>query len=567
MLSKYPVIAIILLLTVFGVIYILTIPANHTEAEDSLSILNDIRSVDVEKLFHPHHLLYAPVGYTAHHLAQSAGINTNLQLTMQAVNIFAGLFVLLMVYLIAGKLNMAPYLRAIAVFITAFSYSFWRYSNECETYIIPLVFIMLVIAGVIRMFEKGHSYGRAFWLGIGTAFAVLFHQQHIVFIIPLTIAFLISSFDSERKYSTGIIIKNYLLCLLTFVFVLTFAYSLVGFIVLGKGNFTELRQWFTGYAYGGVWGAWSFYSIPKAVIGLGRSFIGGHFIFALAPAREFIQSTMPDYVLREEVFLVRDFSGFKSWLLIISTFAFVLSAAFMFFRAVWHRFSRAEIELYDDNRPDMRYLVFLYCILIVYAAFNIWWEPQNIEFWIAVMPALGLLFCYFIGPVLNFRFYRNVAVVFMALLFAINLFGSIAPQKTEDNDYWRDYNSWYLQHCRKGDLIFAGDGHLSDSYIEYYTGAEAISLLPVKWHYESLTQVYNSFDSVLTAVNPRRVFISSTMLEPNPELVKRYELDMSFSRHLFETLLPRLDIIYTDDNYSVYKLLNLSDYKDRIGLK
>ncbi|MFH0810659.1 MAG: hypothetical protein V2A77_09385, partial [Pseudomonadota bacterium] len=173
-----------------------------------------------------------------------------------------------------------------------------------------------------------------------------------------------------------------------------------------------------------------------------------------------------------------------------------------------------------------------------------WWEPQNIEFWVSVIPVVFLL----AGGALEGRPRLGyVAALLVGCLFVVNLFGSVLPQTSRDNDYWYSFNSWFIHNCDGRDLVVTGTGYLSNSYITYYSGARTFSLFGDPGTME------RRLGNLIASPRPRRILFSSTLQTPSPELVRRYHLGNEPKR-LFMTRRGSLRLLHSDRWQDVYEV-------------
>jgi hypothetical protein len=173
----------------------------------------------------------------------------------------------------------------------------------------------------------------------------------------------------------------------------------------------------------------------------------------------------------------------------------------------------------------------------LYALFAAWWDPDNIEFWIPVVPGLAALLGGFLGRAKPDRLSLAFGGVAIAGLAAVNLFGSVLPQCDSRYDYWRRVNRPIVEHARAGDIVVSGAGWVSEGYIELYSGAQVLSTL----RDDSL--LTEDFFRVAQA-NPRgRVFVSSSVADPPAALLAWRKLDPAPARALFARLEPQLRLL------------------------
>jgi hypothetical protein len=126
-----------------AVVYVATRAVNHTEAEDALNYLTTISQSPFRDQFHPNHLLYNAVGFALFRGLQALGYPGSAELPVQLLNIVAGVAALLLTFRLSQRLRVGRRYGLLLTLGVAFSYGFWWYSVEVESYVIPIVFILL----------------------------------------------------------------------------------------------------------------------------------------------------------------------------------------------------------------------------------------------------------------------------------------------------------------------------------------------------------------------------------------------------------------------------------------
>src|SRR5690606_7772069 len=118
--------------------------------------------------------------------------------------------------------------------------------------------------------------------------------------------------------------------------------------------------------------------------------VGGHFAFALEPVRDMSATAFPDKSLGDEAFLVRGLSDGTAWGLLAAAGTAALLLLGLLVAGLRRRRAMPE-DARDVALP-------LAVWFVVYAAFFVFWEPFNVEFWIPQVTALWLLLALLWAP-------------------------------------------------------------------------------------------------------------------------------------------------------------------------
>jgi len=322
---------VLILLLAFSTLYGVTLTNVHTF--DALSYILDVDRKPWSELFHPHHLLYGPLGAVIRALATVIGWHGSVAVWLQVINAIAGAIGVTVLFVLCRSVTRSTGAALIASISMGFSYAYWYYAVEVEVYTLAVV---ALIAGLWLMFRivQTPTWQLSAWLGLVHGFAVLGHQTNVLFAVPALLTIGLSAKTQRLRYQLGV---AYVLPL---VAVVGSAYLWVAFGVSGMRSWSEVWIWLTGYAQTGFWGG----AIDKAkLIGL-----------------------------------------LKGWreTLALQGGAFIGISGIVLLLAGRSAFSRLPHPL----------LIGVLSWLIVYGLFFLWWEPDNIEFWIASLPPLVLLF-------------------------------------------------------------------------------------------------------------------------------------------------------------------------------
>jgi len=535
-------------LSLITILYLSTLSANHSEAEDSLFYLMTISHGSLSEQFHPNHLLYNFVNYLFFHVWRYLGFEGNAEVPAKVLNVAASLSSLVVLYLIAALLRIPVFLRHLVVLATAFSFGFWWYTVECETYVFPVLFVLLCFHRLLVIQEDFLRPANHVLLGVFHGLAMLFHQQHVLLGVVLWVAYFMMIRAGRPRIPWTASVSRALLYAGTSFFLVASSYLFVAVFINGISNPAEIADWILGRRKWSPihYGYWSIAGLFKAAIGFSRTLIGGHFLFSFPAVSEMLGKMIPGFMLREEVFLVRDFGAFRKTALCGLSFAFFALGIFVLLRSL----RLGVVRLLRSREVWSRGLKFMLPVfsayLTAYTLFNIWFDPQNTEFWIALVPVFFLVLGLLLSPVTHDRgvgFGMGAAVT---CLFLVNFFGSVLPQTDRKNDYWYAFNSWLIRNCAAEDLLVSGSGWNSDAYVMYYSGARVFSIfLPGGDLEEQFQETVDSF-------RPGRILLSSTVYDPPEEYLKRLRSDNSRGREFFEKRRDSMSLIHADAWQQIY---------------
>ncbi|HLA42772.1 MAG TPA: glycosyltransferase family 39 protein, partial [Aggregatilineales bacterium] len=174
----------LILLLVFTLLYHETRTEVHTF--DALSYTQDVESKPFIELYHPHHLLYGPVGRLTVNVAEMLGYEGRADAPIQFLNALAGAVGIMLMWRFGVRFTGHTWLPLSAAILIGLCYAYWLYAIEVEVYTFASMFILLCL-WLMTYFEHSPNPQYAFWLGLATAGAVMFHQTNIMFAIPVSL--------------------------------------------------------------------------------------------------------------------------------------------------------------------------------------------------------------------------------------------------------------------------------------------------------------------------------------------------------------------------------------------
>ncbi|HEX9373929.1 MAG TPA: glycosyltransferase family 39 protein, partial [Roseiflexaceae bacterium] len=400
--------------------YLTTLTQVHTF--DALSYVTSVERKPWTEVFHPHHLAYGPLGTLALTAGRAIGYAGGAALPMQLVNAAAGALGVALFFAVVRRATGRTDVALAAALLLGGAYAYWYYAVEIEVYTVATLFL-IVCLGLMARPELWRSPRLLLALGLAQGGAILFHQTNVLLCAPVATMFLISQVAGRRSQVAGqdrrcvtCDLRRGAWYAITLALTVGLPYLFVGVVVSGFRSWGEFSAWLTEYARTGWWGG---PITAQKWAGLGKG----------------LSETLAQP------------GGALLWLLL---------AALLLVHV--RRLAAAPRPL----------LAALAVWLLVYGGFFLWWEPDNVEFWIASLPPALLLLALALpgarpwGP-----------GVWLALAVAATAIGvnhdSIARRGDAANDLQRVIARELKARSAPSDLLLVPDG-LLELYLPYYQG-------------------------------------------------------------------------------------------------
>ncbi|MFP4323433.1 MAG: glycosyltransferase family 39 protein [Anaerolineales bacterium] len=399
---------------------------------DALSYTQDVENKPFIQLYHPHHLLYGPVGRMAADVAKAFGYHGRADVPIQFMNAVAGALGVVALWRFGARFSGHTWPALGVALLMGTAYAYWVYAAEVEVYTLAALFICLSLWLLARLHDDPRPSG-ALALGAAVAGAVMFHQTNAMFAAPVSLFMLAD--PRLRRYWPRF--------LATLAVLVIIPYALVGL----QGNFANAEayyNWLTDYAQQGQeTGNWG-------------GFLG---LAHLSALREGLLDTVSPHAPA----------------LAILFYALTLVGAAL----------GTPVLLREQGRP---WLAFAGVWLVLYGGFFWWWEPWNIEFWIALLPLWGLFwFAALRGGLADgiARWHRarptvigGTAVILAALLFNAH-YRPIQAAADADNDYYQLVTRALQPHLANTDLVVTR-GNILDLYLPFYAHHPSVLVISMR---------------------------------------------------------------------------------------
>lgn len=341
---------------------------------------------------------------------------------------------------------------------------------------------LCIIAVMWCVMDPAPARGR--WrlgLAVALAGAVLFHQTNALMAIPL----FVRAWPDLR--AGGVARRGWLIAGAGGVAIVGLAYAWVMVIISGFTTYADAHRWLFDYVDSGWWGG-------KAT---------------LSDVRDGLADTVA--------------AGWGGYI----AFATVVLAAISYWT------TRTRIE-----QP------WLLVWLITYGAFFSWWEPDNIEFWIATTPIAAMLL---VAPLVQFaRTDIRIMVAYGLLVttFTLNV-SAIRTRGEAQTDLQRRIAGAVADASQPADLVLVPDG-LQELYLPYYHQREHFlsvnAAIAAQGSWEAGCASIQ--DAILqTHRAGAAVLLASDFLTPSETMQQRYGLSSAAVSKCVADILPLLEVV------------------------
>lgn len=447
----------------FLVFFVFTLASNFSGPHDSIGYLNGI--VKGSPLFHQHHLLYH---FTAHYWLVFTQMLFPGVKDFYLVELFTALWgsgSMVIVYsFFRHRFNFSGVLSFLSTTVIAFSYGIWFYSVNIEVYAPPMFFLLLAL----YILTKRDFTKKDVWKVIVLhCFAILFHQVNILFIPIILYCF----WRNRKKINLPVSLLQYIIIGIVLV---GGAYFIVGWMVEGQDTVAKWVRWLEGYAADeDYWEPLSMKTPINATIGYAHAILGGHYIFRVPGIEDWINRTLPQHSLHDEMFLGRKISPVTA--IILTTLSLVLGILMLLMVV---RF----VKKFRTIRAKLGHVIGpLLISWVIYSAFFCFWMPEILEFWLLQTVWLWLMLIGVLsitGFPLKLKAATGIGILSLLLL-VINYFGSIRWILDIDNDLYYEKTEPVKDEASSKDLIILQDGWIIKDFLTYYTRAD-VEAIPFK---------------------------------------------------------------------------------------
>ncbi len=402
--------------------FVLTVPENHSEAEDTYYYARMVEQGEWSEMFHQHHLLYLPLARGVFRAVQvERALPVLIALSMIAAAGVISLFAAMLRRNGRSPLWVLPLL---------FSYGFWRYACAAEIYLPAL----LAVCGAWVFASRPRGLVGAIAC---SAAALLLH------LVCLPAVFSIGLLFAVRKEWKA----------------LSLYFVSVGGIVAGVYGIVHATVGTVVFQDASVAGNSIFVASTwlKGLFAFGQNLLSGNFLFSIPSVAGRLVALFPTQMLQEELFMGQQAGGlwqtvacvtFLGALIFLGVAAFGLVSNRSAWRTpmtIWFAGNIAMALLFEPANPEMWVFTLLPFWFLVS---NAW--KQSSKHWRFLLPSL------------------------IAIILLHNAVGGMAFVRKEEGDYCHQKAEWILDHAVEGDVILSADSHSFLTYMRYWSPAHVL---------------------------------------------------------------------------------------------
>ncbi|MCS6937835.1 MAG: DUF2723 domain-containing protein [Roseiflexus sp.] len=459
-------------------LYVLTLTQVHTF--DALSYVMSVERKPWTELFHPHHLAYGPFGSWMLALSRTLGYDGGAALLMQLVNAVAGASGAALFYLTIRTATGRTDVALPVTLVLGAAYAWWYYAVEIEVYTLAALFLIACLALMTR--QTPWTAQRCLALGIAQGGAVLFHQTNVLLCVPVALSALADLRTIGSDHGWRAAVGRWAGYAVALGLIVALPYLYVMLVVSNFRTVAEMLAWLTEYARAGWWGGpLTGDTLTRLGVGLSDALAqpGGHWFYLAL-------------------------GGIAAW-------------------AGW-RFDRPLADGQSRAQGARVALAPLIAWIATYGAFFAWWEPDNIEFWIASLPPACLLFAIALARARPWSMPVWTSLAIVGVLAWVN-YGSIARRGDPATDLQRLIARELATRSDPADLLIVPDG-LQELYLPYYERRENFLSLN-----QALFDSGGSWDGACAAIRNRiavaqragaAVIIADEAIHPPPRVLNRH---------------------------------------------
>lgn len=454
-----------------GLIYSFTAPANHSEAEDVYDFALRVEQGCFSDQAGVNRVLALPmfgVGYTGAQWMGYSGRSFPLMIFMNRLLAVASLFFF---YRILGGLASvssfpsqeapaSPYsspkasglqpsasVPTLGTLLLAFSYGFWRYANEAETYMLASVFLLgawcLAIGNVQS--EKDRPLSSVLCPLI-SAVGILVHLLNLIPLLLIIPLYYLLSKEWKKALAHGGI---------------TGLLVLIGYAVCFR--FLDWNE--LGAQHHSAEAGLGFANLLRSGIAFGQCLVSGNFLFGFEGFRELVSGLFPSRMLDEEFYMASHMPGWIKWAGCLS----LGSLGVWLLKGIGTLWSKGV-----DEQPPKDYGLKskafpISCIvwLALYFGAIIRTEAGSPELWIMALVPFWII----VTPLLNKRGF----IFLISVLFIHNLIAGLLPVMSKDSDYHAAKGAWLVKNSSAENLILTDYEPVMIFYLDYFSDAKVLS--------------------------------------------------------------------------------------------
>ncbi len=484
----------------FVLLYILAMPANHTESVDRNAYAMWAEKLPLSHLIDTRSILFTVLNRSLFVTAQAlnAGLPATSLISTYSVLAGAGACVLL-ARLLNLHLSVPPFPAVLGGMLLGLSYGVWRYAMEVEVYVASIFLVLVALSFLLsRLAETPMRAARFVLPGIVSGLVVMFYQPNV---FPLFLA-IPALFSARDRFASFISYGIAGTLTVTFGYILAFAFSrseplsvdtLLAFVGSRNAEFNADPL--------------NLNTLAKLVLSISHTLLSSNWVFGVDRLTEAFQARFP---ATETELKVQAAVHFRPWL--YAPFALIPLLAGVAGRLVIYARGRSQ-------RTDWRLISTFLAWFLIYALVAGRLDPGVSEVWIPIVPIFVVLGTVFVLAPAVRNGAGKTAIGFVACVGVWNWFGGIGMLKNPIGDFFAHQIVWLQDNATEKDLIVLTDSTWKfRTYLLHVLPTDVLAIAPgCRTGIAAEQQVLNNARKEIAA-NGGRVFVFQTFIEPAPRL-------------------------------------------------
>jgi len=445
-------------------IVVLIVLRNYSYYWDGVDIAYYLNNPTHPKMFHQHHLLFAPFCYSLFYIVTKLGIVIKSLDFLILLNIISGIVFLIIVYISLNTLfPQSPFSGAIGVLITGVSYIFGTYLRNSDQYIIPLTICSLIILRIIRHFRATSTLKITYVDWILLFFAIMLHQMAL-FMIPALIYV-----EWQMMGKAGF--KKVIFHVLILILGLSLSYVLIYFLANPSQSFSSFWEWAIGYGKKEFWVFKEDYpGVPIINLSVAESILSNKALF-IAPIERYSVLRLHEFNLVYGNSLVGEICG---WFLYVIVLAFILFGFYRMFSEVLTR----------------KIAIFLVIWILPLLAFMQIFVPYACFYRMFYLFPLIIFIVACINSCIKSRRGIIAGVVILFVYMYTNFIYGFIPESIPSNNPYLMFAQYVKENSTKRDLfIMPVDDYFYSKYLRYFGDRDILKDKYFKLNYFRETSV------------------------------------------------------------------------------
>jgi hypothetical protein len=448
--------------------YVLTLPANHSEAVDGYDYAHRAEALAITNIDDTRSILFTFINKLLYQASQLLGLGLRAMPVLIAFEVLtAAGSVLLMARLLQKGFGLSRVASWSGAAFLGVSYGFWRYAGEVEVYV-PSIFLILATLNLLFDALDEAEDGQPRWAAVIPAAVLaglsgLYYQPNVIPLFLAVPALMLSrkrlgSFIVYGAVGSAVILGGFVAAYLVHTQDPLSARSLLSFATNREDEFRTYPLTFK-----------TLLAMAQAIL---HNILSTNWMFGIDAITHSLHNLYPDRSIAPKIFAAEHFRPFlyasiPLLALLLGLLTWIASLA------IWNR-----RQWTFDRR-------ILFCVVWLALLFFIigYLDPTSREPWIMALPPLVILFAvYGFEPVA--RMGKGITLaVFLSTMLLYNFFGGMGIIQSQAGNFQDARTVWLKDNASPNDAIIFGEqsnDRRMKIYLAYVHGLKVYTYPPSK---------------------------------------------------------------------------------------